>query len=78
MPTPEDRSFHPETQEDVNRSESQHQLDAQDAGEGSVEGLQQGRTATNREHQDEADDLQGSETTEANRDRVRGAQDMNP
>lgn len=50
---------------------------ADDVG-GPTEGLQQGRTNTNREYEDESDDLQGPKTLEANRDRVRGDPDMNP
>ena len=46
--------------------------------DGSVEGMQQGRTNTNREFDDASDDIQGEKTTEANRDRVRGNPDLNP
>lgn len=46
--------------------------------EGSVEGVQQGRTDTNRAFEDASDDVQGDKTIEANRDIVRGIQDMNP
>lgn len=70
------------TQQDPTRSNASDVLDDEvalaDEAEGPIEGLQQGRTNTNREFEDESDDEQGAKTTEANRERVRGAEDMNP
>ncbi|MFZ5668210.1 MAG: hypothetical protein ACOY4K_01820 [Pseudomonadota bacterium] len=46
--------------------------------EGPIEGLQQGRTATNRDYDPASETLQGPKTRRANRERVKGSPDMNP